>query len=206
MEEALKVVSFNVKRDSIFHGSHSWTNRRELVTRLIEESGAAIVGVQELMPAMKEDIRRLLTDYSIFGWGRTRKRTNEHSAILVHEPDWAAVYDQTFWLSKHPEKSGSRAYFAMFPRICTVCEVYSKELGQKIRVFNTHFDHVCGPARSLGRAHHPGVYAPVQPAGKAAHHPHGGSQRPPGQQAGEDAVRKPASLYRHPSDQRLFPL
>ena len=123
MEEALKVVSFNVKRDSIFHGSHSWTNRRELVTRLIEESGAAIVGVQELMPAMKEDIRRLLTDYSIFGWGRTRKRTNEHSAILVHEPDWAAVYDQTFWLSKHPEKSGSRAYFAMFPRICTVCEV-----------------------------------------------------------------------------------
>lgn len=150
MEEALKVVSFNVKRDSIFHGSHSWTNRRELVTRLIEESGAAIVGVQELMPAMKEDIRRLLADYSIFGWGRTRKRTNEHSAILVHEPDWAAVYDQTFWLSKHPEKSGSRAYFAMFPRICTVCEVYSKELGQKIRVFNTHFDHVCGPARSLG--------------------------------------------------------
>ena len=107
MEEALKVVSFNVKRDSIFHGSHPWTNRRELVTRLIEESGAAIVGVQELMPAMKEDIRRLLTDYSIFGWGRTRKRTNEHSAILVHEPDWAAVYDQTFWLSKHPEKFGT---------------------------------------------------------------------------------------------------
>lgn len=31
-----------------------------------------------------------------------------------------------------------------------MCEVYSKELGQKIRVFNTHFDHVCGPARSLG--------------------------------------------------------
>lgn len=61
--------------------------RRELVTRLIEESGAAIVGVQELMPAMKEDIRRLLTDYSIFGWGRARKRTNEHAAILVHEPD-----------------------------------------------------------------------------------------------------------------------
>lgn len=82
--------------------------------------------------------------------GRARKRTNEHAAILVHEPDWAAVYDRTFWLSKHPEKSGSRAYFAVFPRICTVCEVYSKELGRTIRVFNTHFDHICGPARSLG--------------------------------------------------------
>lgn len=173
MEEALKVVSFNVKRDSIFHGSHSWTNRRELVTRLIEESGAAIVGVQELMPAMKEDIRRLLTDYSIFGWGRTRKRTNEHSAILVHEPDWAAVYDQTFWLSKHPEKSGSRAYFAMFPRICTgVRGVFQGAWAENPGVQHP-FRPRLRPGAEPGRAHHPGVYAPVQPAGKAAHHPHG---------------------------------
>ena len=37
----------------------------------------------------------------------------------------------------------------MFPRICTVCEVYVKEMGRTIRVFNTHFDHICAPARNL---------------------------------------------------------
>ncbi len=150
MEAALKVVSFNVKRDSIFCRAHAWKNRRELVARIIRESNAAIVGVQELMPAMKEDIRKRLTDYSIFGWGRTRKYTDEHAAILLHNTDTAALSDQTIWLSKHPEKSGSRAYFSVFPRICTICEVFSKELNCKIRVFNTHFDHICGPARTLG--------------------------------------------------------
>ena len=46
---------------------------------------------------------------------------NEHAAILLRNTDLDLVYNETFWLSKHPERSGSRAYFAMFPRICTVC-------------------------------------------------------------------------------------
>lgn len=150
MEAALKVVSFNLKRATRFHTHHSWFNRRDLVAQLIRDSGAAIVGVQEMLPAMKEDMRQRLADYSVFGWGRTKKMADEHSAILVHNPEFGAVSDTTIWLSKHPEKRGSRAYFAMFPRICTICEMYSKEAGRKIRVFNTHFDHICGPARTLG--------------------------------------------------------
>lgn len=99
---------------------------------------------------MKEDLRTRLSGFRIVGQGRTRQLANEHSAILLRADNTTLLYDQTFWLSKHPEKSGSRAYFAMFPRICTVCEVYADALQQKIGVFNTHFDHVCGPARTLG--------------------------------------------------------
>ena len=57
---------------------------------------------------------------------------------------------KTFWLSKHPEEGCTRAYFSIFPRICTVAEVVLKDSNQRIRVFNTHFDHICGPARVLG--------------------------------------------------------
>ena len=150
MGPAIKVVSFNLKRDSLFAGVHRWEYRRELVARMIQESGAAVVGVQEMLPSMKADIQRRLQDYSVFGLGRTKRMDNEHAAILLRNTDLDLVYNETFWLSKHPEKSGSRAYFAMFPRICTVCEAYSRKLSRKIRVFNTHFDHVCGPARTLG--------------------------------------------------------
>lgn len=150
MDTAIKVVSFNLKRDSRLAGIHRWENRRELVAKMIEDSGAAIIGVQEMLPAMKEDIKARLADYNIFGVGRTKKLKNEHSAILLHAPELEMRFSKTFWLSKHPEKRGSRAYFAMFPRICTVCEVYSRELNQNIRVFNTHFDHVCAAARTLG--------------------------------------------------------
>ena len=152
MTSAIKVASFNLRHDSFF-GAHSrvrsWDARRELVTRMIRESGAAIVGVQEMMPAMKEDILSRLRNYQAFGSGRTRRLTDEHSAILVRNEGAKARFSDTFWLSKHPEKCGSRAYFSAFPRICTVCEVYVEEFGRTIRVFNTHFDHLCPPARTL---------------------------------------------------------
>lgn len=31
-----------------------------------------------------------------------------------------------------------------------MADVYLKDSGRRIRVFNTHFDHICGPARHLG--------------------------------------------------------
>ena len=153
MPEAIKVASFNLKRDSILarlHRKNAWANRRELIGSIIRRSNAAIVGVQEMLPAMREDIRRLLTaDYSIRGLGRSKSLGDEQSAIILKNADVTVSFDKTFWLSKHPEKNGSRAYYAFFPRICTVCEAYVREFDRKIRVFNTHFDHVCGMARNL---------------------------------------------------------
>lgn len=145
----IKVASFNIKRAS-HRGTHAWENRRELVARVIRNSGASILGVQELLPEMREDLGSLLKNYSIYGQGRMKDLSEEQSAILVRNDDLQLQGGRTFWLSKHPERRGSRAYFAMFPRICTVCRVFIQELGRTVRVFNTHFDHVCGPARTLG--------------------------------------------------------
>ena len=149
MDTAIKVVSFNLKRASRFSHKNNWQRRKEIISRLIQNSGAAIIGVQELLPSMRTDMLSLLQDYSAFGFGRSKHLTNEQSAIILRNNDAAVRYDKTFWLSKHPEKQGSRAYFAQFPRICTVCEVYIKPLDRTVRVFNTHFDHICGPARTL---------------------------------------------------------
>ena len=79
---AIKVASFNLKRDSFFTRQNRWRTRPELVRKMIEESGATIIGVQELLPSMEEDIRAMLEDYCVFGFGRTKKLTNEESAIL----------------------------------------------------------------------------------------------------------------------------
>ena len=99
MGPAIKVVSFNLKRDSLFAGVHRWEYRRELVARMIQESGAAVVGVQEMLPSMKADIQRRLQDYSVFGLGRTKRMDNEHAAILLRNTDLDLVYNVTFWLS-----------------------------------------------------------------------------------------------------------
>lgn len=157
MEEGIiKLVSFNLKRDFgiPLKRDHRWRERRELAARLIRESGASVVGVQELSPSMREDVTGLLEDcYSVLGFGRfsgqKRQKEDEHSDIIVKNDDASVQLVKTFWLSKNPEKL-SRAYYAMFPRICTVAEIYLNSVGRSIRVFNTHLDHVCGVARVLG--------------------------------------------------------
>ena len=151
----IRVISFNLKRDfgPALHRSRRWTERRSIAAQFIRESGATIVGVQELLPSMREDVGNLLSsEYSILGFGRyqgLRPKNDEHSDIIIKNEDAKVNLIKTFWLSKNPEQL-SRAYFAIFPRICTVAEVHIERLGQTIRVFNTHLDHISGVARLLG--------------------------------------------------------
>ncbi len=81
--EAIKIVSFNLKHDFAFAVRNRWKARRELITQLLSGSDASIVGVQELMPNMKEDLRSRLSGFRIIGQGRTKHLANEHSAILL---------------------------------------------------------------------------------------------------------------------------
>lgn len=150
--DIFKVVSFNMRRQTRFDRKYRWQRRKEIAAEVIRRSGASVVGVQELLPGMRRDVSSLLDDYSIIGSGRFQARDasgNEHADILIKNEDASVSFYQTFWLSNHPEVE-SRAYFAAFPRICTVAEIHLKKLDRRIRVFNTHFDHVCGPARTLG--------------------------------------------------------
>lgn len=150
-QDTIKVVSFNLRRDSGLARKNRWEVRRDIATNIIRDSGAAIIGVQEVLPLMRQDIRRLLSEYSVFGQGRMmgrRPKSDEHSDIILKNDDVEIASVRTFWLSKKPD-TVSRAYFAVFPRICTVAEVLIKKTGRRIRVLNTHFDHVCWLARTL---------------------------------------------------------
>lgn len=153
--DLIRIISFNLKRDFgiPLRRSHKWGERRALAAQFIKESGATIIGVQELLPDMREDVCKLLdVGYSVLGFGRfsgLKPKDDEHSDIIIKNAEARVNLIKTFWLSKNPEHL-SRAYYALFPRICTVAEVYINSLGRSVRVFNTHFDHICGWARVLG--------------------------------------------------------
>lgn len=151
-EDLLKVVSFNLRRDFGPQRKNKWESRKNLAAKLIEASGAAIIGVQEVLPKMRQDMDQLLSGYTIFGQGRLlgkNPKNDEHSDILLKDKDVEMTACKTFWISKKPD-CPSRAYYSAFPRICTVAEIKIKKNGERIRVFNTHFDHVCFLARTLG--------------------------------------------------------
>ena len=105
---SVRIASFNLKHDFFLARHNRWRDRRELVRRIILEAGPAIVGVQELMPAMREDLRRLLREYNVFGFGRSRDLGNEESAILVRSADNVVVVPSS-------GKTGEPGFFRRFP-------------------------------------------------------------------------------------------
>ena len=150
--DEFKVVSFNLRRDFGPQRKNRWETRKQLAARLIEESNASIIGVQEFLPEMRKDLKGLLSGYSIFGRGRLsgKKPSNdEHADIIIKNAEVEVTRCRTFWLSRKPDIP-SRALFAVYPRICTVAQLRFKKSGRRVRVFNTHFDHVSPMARSLG--------------------------------------------------------
>ncbi|MBO5275432.1 MAG: endonuclease/exonuclease/phosphatase family protein [Clostridia bacterium] len=149
-KQTFKVATFNLRKDSLFDFGNRWRYRKSHAIGEMKRLGASVIGVQELLPSMREDITEQLDGYSVFGLGRSKSTGGEHNDIFIDNELAEVSYSKTFWLSKNPDKLGSRAYYALFPRICTVCEVLLHHTGRKFRVYNTHLDHICGPAKRLG--------------------------------------------------------
>ncbi len=146
----LTVMSFNVKRDfGKVRKQNLWQNRSNNVAALIDEVDAQIVGLQEVLPYMKDDLQPLLNHYAFLGHGRyfnLKPKQDEHTNILIKDKQLSIENAQTFWLSKYPSKIASRFLSSIFPRICTLAHVNYQ--GQKIRVLNTHLDHLSAFARN----------------------------------------------------------
>ncbi|MGL5541102.1 MAG: endonuclease/exonuclease/phosphatase family protein [Erysipelotrichaceae bacterium] len=146
----LRIMSYNIKRDFLYpRAKHRWDYRQAKVAKLIADSQCHIVGVQELLPTMKQDLSALLPDYKFLGKGRwhsLKPHDDEHAAILVSNETTKVLHTHTFWLSRYPNKIASRFITAMFPRICTLATI--EHNNQKIRVLNTHLDHISFFARN----------------------------------------------------------
>ncbi|MEG1943577.1 MAG: endonuclease/exonuclease/phosphatase family protein [Angelakisella sp.] len=147
--ETLKVMSFNMKHDTFSHGKNSWSKRAILVERVIRQNSPDIIGTQELTAACLADIHLLLPEYSYVGEGRGGGTNGEFSAIFFRTDRFSLLSEETFWLSRTPFEP-SRAWFALFPRICTTCRLQSKDSGAVFQIYNTHLDHISYLARVNG--------------------------------------------------------
>ena len=144
----LTIMSFNLKRNALGFGKNAWKRRRENVAALISAVAPDIIGTQELTPAMLEDMKGLLPEYAVCGSGRSKKHLGEHSAIFYKSELFSLIYERTFWLSKTPDRPGSRAWFELVPRICTHCVFEANAPGAaRLSVYNTHLDHLSSLAR-----------------------------------------------------------
>jgi endonuclease/exonuclease/phosphatase family metal-dependent hydrolase len=137
----LKVMTFNLRVRTIFDGLNMWDYRRNLVAQTIQTFDPDLLGTQEGLSSMEDDLRGKLPGYTFFGVGRgDGKRGGEMCGVFFRTDRFEMIDGGHFWLSHSPDKPGSRAWGAIFPRMVTWVKLRQHSDGQTFCWFNTHLD------------------------------------------------------------------
>jgi endonuclease/exonuclease/phosphatase family metal-dependent hydrolase len=132
-------------------GERAWTARRDQAAELIKTDAADIVGIQEGLPQMLNDLAERLTGYAVIGVGREDGNDKgEYSAILMNTGRFRIQGTGTFWLSDTPEIPNSRTWGNQVTRICTWAKLFDRDTKRTFHFYNTHLDHQSAEARQKG--------------------------------------------------------
>ena len=133
----MKIMTFNVQNTYKKPSPEKISG----IIQIISEEKPDIIGMQELTPYLKQQLQKELKEYTFYGRPRFGgfPLVDEYNALIVKK-NIAVIETNTYSLGRRPDKVRSRNLLSVFPRICTmiVCVID----GQKVKVVNTHLDHV----------------------------------------------------------------
>lgn len=142
----IRVVTFNLRYTG--SGKTSIAYRAPLMAAQLKEIDADSMGFQEATLRWMIYLEKNLEDYAYVGVARANgSLIGEFSPVFYKKDKYNAVDWGTFWLSKTPEKAGSKDWGSNNVRICTWALLENKETGERYVHLNTHLDHISGEAR-----------------------------------------------------------
>lgn len=149
--KTLKVVTFNIRCDCEHDGKNQFKFRKALIEKKIKKECPDIIGFQEIQPAMLRWFKDIFVEYHVIGCGRDKDYSGEHVAVAYRKENLEVIHAETFWLSKTPDKAGTRfEKQSIYPRICTGITFKHEKMEKPFRYYNTHLDHEEEEARLLG--------------------------------------------------------
>lgn len=150
MKNRIKVMSFNLRLDTAYDGANRFSNRVDLIKKVIDREGADLIGFQEVLPSMRDWLRENLKGYTVLGCGRGKKLNDESMTIAFKNDRFELLGLENQWLSPTPDVPGT-VYDGQSscPRMFTSALLYFVPAGKRLRFINTHFDHEGKSARLL---------------------------------------------------------
>lgn len=144
----LWVMSYNIRYDNP-DDRPDWRARRGPMARQIRFFSPDILGVQEALAPMVEDLLSALPGYAHYGVGRDDGVAGgESTTIFYRDARFERLLAETRWCSPTPERPG-KAYDAALPRTYTRLVLRERASGALLDVRNAHFDHVGSESRRL---------------------------------------------------------
>lgn len=141
--QTVNVATYNIryinKPDSL--QGDGWAQRCPVICNLIKYQDFDVLGTNEGYLNQLEDMQKLLTEYTYFGFGRNDGiHKGEHCAIFYKKKSVKLVEEGHFFLSETPDKPG-KAWDAKNPRLCTWGKFKDIKSGKMFYYFCVHFDH-----------------------------------------------------------------
>lgn len=148
----LKICTYNLRMENPDDGINVFSNRAPFIKERLAEYAPDVIGFQEVRPHMRRWLEENLPDYTIIGTGRGEDFLDESNVIAYRTDKFLTMALDTFWLSDTPYVPGSRYSTDQSdcPRICTCAVLLLRDTTKRLRVYNTHLDHVGNVARVQG--------------------------------------------------------
>jgi len=136
------VMTWNIRYNNPNDGPDAWPHRKDWVAEIIQREKIDLVGLQEVPQDQYEDLQERLPDLKSYGVGRNDgKRSGEAVPIFYRPSRFELIDKSTFWLSKTPDKPGSKDWDAAITRIVSWVKLKDKRTEEVFYFMNTHFDH-----------------------------------------------------------------
>jgi len=149
--EAVRVLTYNVRRDVADDGEFDWAGRRDAVAGTVRFHRPAVVGLQEPLAHQYADLRDALPGFEWVGQSREAGEGEGEFCPVGYRRDRFERLDAgTFWLSPTPDDPGSVGWDATYPRVATWARLRDRDGGGTVLYCNTHFDHEGARARVEG--------------------------------------------------------
>ncbi|QLH76382.1 endonuclease/exonuclease/phosphatase family protein [Halosimplex rubrum] len=149
--EAVRVLTYNVRRDTARDGEFDWAGRRDAVAGTIRFHRPDVVGLQEPLAHQYADLRETVPGFEWVGDSREAEEGDGEFCPVGYRGDRFDRLDSgTFWLSPTPDDPGSVGWDAAYPRIATWVRLRDRAAGGTVLYCNTHLDHEGARARVEG--------------------------------------------------------
>lgn len=154
-EPAIKLMSYNIRygSENASNEANAWVSssgkhRRDLVVSVIKDYSPDILGVQESLLHQVSDLKNAMPDYGFSGVGRDDGiDAGEHSGIFYRKDRFTVSKEGTFWLSNSPDVPSKFPEAACIRIASWIILEDIQAKSEEYFVLNTHWDHVCQPAR-----------------------------------------------------------
>ena len=144
MSTKIKVMTFNLRFQTVTDGKNSFEHRKERIMRMLRTEAPDVIGFQEVTDSMLAWLKENLSDYYVLGHGRNSRYKGEAIPIAYRKDCFDLHAFREEWLSIFPNKPESLMDGldqSVCPRTFCCAELIHTDSDTPFAFYNVHTDH-----------------------------------------------------------------